>query len=81
MNPENASERVYELDKSVYKRFPEHMNCLFRSRLDPTFEYYKQTIRTNMKKHLASGEDGYSRFDSALECGSLDSGYAHAIRI
>ncbi|MHA1109891.1 MAG: 4Fe-4S dicluster domain-containing protein [Promethearchaeota archaeon] len=66
MNPENASERVYELDKETYKRFPEHMNCLFRSRLDPTFEYYQQTIRTNMKKHLASGEDGYSRFDLAL---------------
>ena len=66
MNPENASEKVYGLDKNVYKRFPEHMNCLFRSRLDPTFEYYQQTIRTNMKKHLASGEDGYSRFDLAL---------------
>jgi epoxyqueuosine reductase len=74
MNSDNSSAKIYNLDESTYKRFPEHLNCLFRSQLDPTYEYYQKTIRTNMIKHLASGADGYSRFDLALNvaCWSID---------
>ena len=66
MPSDYSSAKIYQLDENKYKRFPEHMNCLFRTRLDPTYAYYQQNIRTNMKKHLESGADGYSRFDLAL---------------
>lgn len=74
MVSDHSSAKIYQLNEKEYKRFPEHRNCLFRSRLDPTYVYYQQNIRTNMKKHLASRADGYSRFDLALNvaCWTVD---------
>ena len=57
---------MYEIDDSVYQRFKQKNNMLFRRLWDKTLPTYHQMIDTNLEKHIASKKEGYSRLDFAL---------------
>ena len=57
---------MYEIDDSVYQRFKQKNNMLFRRLWDETLPTYHQMIDTNLEKHIASKKEGYSRLDFAL---------------
>ena len=57
---------MYEIDNSVYQRFKQKNNMLFRRLWDKTLPTYHQMIDTNLEKHIASKKEGYSRLDFAL---------------
>ncbi|MHA2182242.1 MAG: reductive dehalogenase [Promethearchaeota archaeon] len=57
---------MYEIDETVYKRFNQKNNMLFRRLWDKTLPTYHQMIDTNLEKHIASKKEGYSRLDFAL---------------
>jgi len=56
----------YEIDETVYKRFKQKNNMLFRRLWDKTLPTYQKMIDTNIEKHIESKRDGYSRIDFAL---------------
>ncbi|MHA1932975.1 MAG: reductive dehalogenase [Promethearchaeota archaeon] len=57
---------MYEIDETVYKRFKQKNNMLFRRLWDKTLPTYHQMIDTNIEKHIESKKEGYSRLDFAL---------------
>jgi reductive dehalogenase len=57
---------MYEIDGSVYQRFKQKNNMLFRRLWDETLPTYNQMIDTNLEKHIESKKEGYSRLDFAL---------------
>ncbi|MFW9823501.1 MAG: reductive dehalogenase [Candidatus Thorarchaeota archaeon] len=57
---------MYEIDDTVYKRFEQKNNMLFRRLWDKTLPTYHQMIDTNLEKQIASKKEGYSRLDFAL---------------
>jgi len=59
-------ENPYKIDNTLYKRFKEKNNMLFRSLWDNTLPTYQKMIDTNIEKHINSKKDGYSRLDFAL---------------
>ncbi|MFW9969214.1 MAG: reductive dehalogenase [Candidatus Odinarchaeota archaeon] len=59
-------EKMYEINKTIYKRFKEKNNMLFRRLWDKKLPTYKQMINTNIERHIESKKDGYSRIDFAL---------------
>ncbi len=62
----NVKKNPYEIDETVYKRFKQKDNMLFRRLWDKTLPTYNQMIDTNIENHIASKKDGYSRIDFAL---------------
>ncbi len=56
----------YEIDETVYKRFKQKNNMLFRRLWDNTLPTYQKMIDTNIEKHIESKKEGYSRVDFAL---------------
>ena len=62
--------KIYNLDEKVYRKFPEENNCFFRALYDKDFPGYLQSLQTNMKKLVDSGEPGFSRVDLALYAAS-----------
>ncbi|UCD01028.1 MAG: reductive dehalogenase [Promethearchaeota archaeon] len=57
---------MYEIDNTVYKRFKQKNNMLFRRLWDNTLPTYQQMLDTNLEGHIESKKDGYSRIDFAL---------------
>jgi reductive dehalogenase len=57
---------MYEIDDTVYKRFKQKNNMLFRRLWDKALPTYHQMIDTNLEKHIESRKEGYSRLDFAL---------------
>ncbi|MFW9895630.1 MAG: reductive dehalogenase [Candidatus Thorarchaeota archaeon] len=57
---------MYEIDDSVYKRFEQKNNMLFRRLWDKTLPTYHQMVDTNLEKHIESKKEGYTRLDFAL---------------
>ncbi len=57
---------MYEIDNTVYKRFKQKNNMLFRRLWDKTLPTYHQMIDTNLEKHIESKKEGYSKLDFAL---------------
>ncbi|KKK43376.1 hypothetical protein LCGC14_0554120 [marine sediment metagenome] len=57
---------MYEIDDTVYKRFKQKNNMLFRRLWDKSLRTYHQMIDTNLEKHIESKKEGYSRLDFAL---------------
>lgn len=57
---------MYEIDATVYKRFKQKNNMLFRRLWDKSLPTYHQMIDTNLEKHIESKKEGYSRLDFAL---------------
>ncbi|MBY8985991.1 MAG: reductive dehalogenase [Candidatus Lokiarchaeota archaeon] len=57
---------MYEIDETVYTRFKQKNNMLFRRLWDKTLPTYHQMIDTNLENHIASKKEGYSRLDFAL---------------
>ena len=57
---------MYEIEETVYKRFKQKNNMLFRRLWDKTLPTYHQMIDTNLEKHIESKKEGYSRLDFAL---------------
>ncbi|MCK4481394.1 MAG: hypothetical protein KAV01_12770, partial [Candidatus Lokiarchaeota archaeon] len=57
---------MYEIEETVYKRFKQKNNMLFRRLWDKTLPTYHQMIDTNLEKHIESKKEGYSRIDFAL---------------
>ncbi|MFX1389012.1 MAG: reductive dehalogenase [Promethearchaeota archaeon] len=58
--------KPYDIDESVYKRFKQKNNMLFRRLWDKSLPTYNQMIDTNLEKHIRSKKEGYSRIDFAL---------------
>lgn len=56
----------YEIDETIYKRFKQKNNMLFRRLWDKSLSTYNQMIDTNIENHIASKKEGYSRVDFAL---------------
>ena len=57
---------MYAIDDTVYKRFKQKNNMLFRRLWDKSLPTYHQMIDTNLEKHIESKKEGYSRLDFAL---------------
>ena len=57
---------MYEIDESIYKRFKQKNNMLFRRLWDKSLPTYNQMIDTNIENHIASKNEGYSRMDFAF---------------
>ncbi|MHA1985800.1 MAG: reductive dehalogenase [Promethearchaeota archaeon] len=57
---------MYEIDDSVYQRFKQKNNMLFRRLWDENLSTYHRMIDTNLEGHIASKKEGYSRLDFAL---------------
>ncbi|MFX1419318.1 MAG: reductive dehalogenase [Promethearchaeota archaeon] len=57
---------MYEIDESIYQRFKQKYNMLFRRLWDKSLPTYNQMIDTNIEKHIESKKEGYSRIDFAL---------------
>ncbi|MFX0001158.1 MAG: reductive dehalogenase [Candidatus Hodarchaeota archaeon] len=60
------NKNLYEIDNSVYKRFKQKNNMLFRRLWDKALPTYQKMIDTNIEKHIESKKEGYSRIDFAL---------------
>ncbi|MFX1574138.1 MAG: reductive dehalogenase [Promethearchaeota archaeon] len=57
---------MYEINETVYKRFEEKNNILFRRIWDKTLPNFGSFLDTNIEKHINSHNDGYTRIDFAL---------------
>jgi epoxyqueuosine reductase len=57
---------MYELDETIYKRFEQKNNMLFRRLWDKSLPTFGKFLDTNIEHHIESGKDGYSRMDFAL---------------
>jgi epoxyqueuosine reductase len=56
----------YEIDKSIYKRFDEKNNMIYRRLWDKSLSTYGQMFFTNIMNHIKSGKEGYSKIDFNL---------------
>jgi len=57
---------MYEIDDSVYQRFEEKNNMIYRRLWDKSLPTYGKMFYNNIMKHIESGKDGYTRLDFAL---------------
>jgi len=62
----NEKKTPYEIDETIYNRFKQKNNMLFRRLWDKSLPTYNQMIDTNIEKHIESMKEGYSRLDFAL---------------
>ncbi len=62
----NTKASSYEIDETVYKRFEQKYNMLFRRIWDKTLPNFGNFLDTNIEKHINSHKDGYTRIDFAL---------------
>jgi len=56
----------YEIDESVYQRFKEKYNMIYRRTWDKSLPTYGMMFDENIDKHINSNKEGYSRIDFAL---------------
>ncbi len=62
----NRSYIAYDIDETVYKRFDQKYNMIYRRMWDKKLPTYGKMFEENIKKHINSNKDGYSRIDFAL---------------
>ena len=63
---EKTNGSSYQIDDTIYKRFEEKYNILFRRIWDKTLPNFGSFLDTNIEKHINSHKDGYTRIDFAL---------------
>jgi len=56
----------YEIDETIYQRFEEKNNMIYRRLWDKSLPTYGQMFFTNIQKHIDSKKEGYSRIDFNL---------------
>ncbi len=61
-----TKESPYEIDETMYVRFKQKNNMLFRRLWDKSLTTYGKMFEVNIDKHISSHKDGYSRIDFAL---------------
>ncbi|MFX0036928.1 MAG: reductive dehalogenase [Candidatus Hermodarchaeota archaeon] len=57
---------MYEIDETVYNRFDEKKNMIYRRLWDKSLSTYGKMFYNNIMKHITSGKAGYSRLDFAF---------------
>jgi len=63
---EKRTENLYEINESIYQRFEEKYNVLYRRTWDKTLTTYGKMFDENLLHHINSKKEGYSRIDFAL---------------
>ena len=56
----------YEINESIYQRFEQKNNMLYRRLWDKTLPTFGKMFGTNINNHIDSGKEGYTRVDFAL---------------
>jgi len=62
----NSLDSTYEIDKTIYKRFEQKYNMIYRRLWDKSLPTYGMMFDVNIDEHISSHKDGYSRIDFAL---------------
>jgi reductive dehalogenase len=57
---------MYEIDESVYQRFHEKNNMIYRRLWDRSLPTFGKMFEANIENHINSHKEGYSRIDFAL---------------
>jgi len=57
---------MYEIDETIYQRFHEKNNMIYRRLWDRSLPTYGKMFEANIENHINSHKDGYSRVDFAL---------------
>ncbi|KKL71299.1 hypothetical protein LCGC14_2096310 [marine sediment metagenome] len=62
----NKLENAYEIDETIYKRFDQKYNMIYRRMWDKKLPTYGKMFEENIEKHINSQKNGFSRIDFAL---------------
>ncbi len=57
---------MYEIDETIYQRFHEKKNMIYRRLWDKSLPTYGKMFEVNIENHINSHKEGYSRIDFAL---------------
>jgi len=57
---------MYEIDETIYQRFHEKNNMIYRRLWDRSLPTYGKMFEVNIEKHISSHKEGYSKIDFAL---------------
>lgn len=62
----NEIKSAYEIDETIYQRFEQKNNMIYRRTWDKGLDTYGKMFETNIQNHINSHKEGYSRLDFAL---------------
>ena len=72
--------KIYEIDKKIYRRFDQKYSMFFRYLWDTRLESYQNDFAADMLRNIKLGKEGYTHFDYAFSKASwtLDSRFPFA---